>query len=176
MREYQRFPLSMWTPSDDQMGGHNCAIFLRAVTQQITWDLAISAISFYIKCLIKINRGCSFILNCFGLRQANTSTYERLEGWGPPPPESFPRWVMGLTMLVKNLALKVKNTLALHKACESGVGITIRTRFLTYNRRTSVEEPSKRQQKCLDKNNPQYWSWLLKCLSSPKSSHIPTTT
>lgn len=169
----------MWTPSDDQMGGHNCAIFLHAVTQQITWDLAISAISFYIKCLIKINWGCSFILNCFGLRQANTFTYERLEGWGFFLPWKRSRLVMGLTMLIKtveNLALKVKNTLTLHKRCESGVGITTSTRFLIHNSHTGMEEPSKRQQKCLDKNNPQYWSWLVKCLSSPKSSHIPSTT
>jgi len=73
----QRLPLHTWTPGDDQTGGHNCAIFLQAVTQQITWDLAISAITFYIKCLIEINRGCTFILNWFGLRQANISTNER---------------------------------------------------------------------------------------------------
>lgn len=32
-------------------------------TQQIIWDLAICAISFHIKYLIRINRGCSFVLN-----------------------------------------------------------------------------------------------------------------
>lgn len=70
-----------------------------------------------------------------------------------PPTESFPRLVMGLTMLMeraKNLAPKVKNTLALHKGCESSVGIPIRKRFLTHNRCTGMEEPSKRQ-KYLDK-------------------------
>lgn len=32
-------------------------------TQQIIWDLAISAISFHIKSLTRINRGCPFVFN-----------------------------------------------------------------------------------------------------------------
>lgn len=48
---------------DTQGGPDGWAQLDNFPTQQIIWDLAISAISFHIKYLIRINRGCSFVLN-----------------------------------------------------------------------------------------------------------------
>lgn len=51
------------SPCDSQGWPDGWAQLGNFPTQQIIWDLAISAISFHIKYLIRINRGCSFVLN-----------------------------------------------------------------------------------------------------------------